>query len=66
MSTLRMKLPLIGTLCGDSLQSLVDQMEALRDEHGYDASDIGAQWAVFDPSGRRVATVSYNGRVEAV
>lgn len=48
-----------------SLREASDKLCAARDASGMGASEMGSQFKVVNESGRKIALVSYNGRVWA-
>jgi hypothetical protein len=48
-----------------SLREASNKLCAARDASGMGASEMGSQFKVVNENGRKVATVSYNGRVWA-
>ena len=54
-------------LCGATVEAAVEDFCAWRDDNGFGASDIGAQYPLIEgayPNDKRIGTVSYNGRVQ--
>jgi hypothetical protein len=50
-------------ITGESIQALSDRWSAMRDASGCGVSDIGNGGNVLDDNGKRIAKISYNGRI---